>query len=33
VLFFIGAALFVITFLLNLAGQSYVNRLKKKLKG
>jgi len=33
VLFFIGAALFVITFLLNLAGQSYVNRLKKKLRG
>src|SRR5262245_60395140 len=33
VLFFIGAALFVITFLLNLAGQSYVNRLKRKLKG
>jgi len=33
VLFFIGAALFVITFLLNLAGQTYVNRLKKKLRG
>ena len=33
VLFFIGAALFVITFLLNLAGQSYVVRLKKKLRG
>jgi phosphate transport system permease protein len=33
VLFFIGAALFVITFLLNLAGQSYVGRLKKKLRG
>ena len=33
VLFFIGAALFVITFLLNLAGQTYVNRLKRKLKG
>jgi len=33
VLFFIGAALFVITFLLNLAGQSYVNRLKRKLRG
>jgi phosphate transport system permease protein len=33
VLFFIGAALFVITFLLNLAGQTYVNRLKRKLRG
>ena len=33
VLFFIGAALFVITFLLNLAGQTYVGRLKKKLRG
>lgn len=33
VLFFLGAALFVITFLLNLAGQSYVGRLKKKLRG
>jgi len=33
VLFFIGAALFVITFFLNLAGQSYVNRLKRKLRG
>ena len=33
VLFFLGAALFVITFLLNLAGQTYVNRLKKKLRG
>lgn len=33
VLFFIGAALFVITFLLNLAGQSYVGRLKRKLQG
>jgi hypothetical protein len=33
VLFFIGAALFVITFLLNLAGQTYVNRLRNKLKG
>jgi phosphate transport system permease protein len=33
VLFFIGAALFVITFFLNLAGQTYVNRLKKKLRG
>ena len=33
VLFFIGAALFVITFLLNLAGHAYVGRLKRKLKG
>ena len=33
VLFFLGAALFVITFLLNLAGQTYVERLKKKLRG
>jgi phosphate transport system permease protein len=33
VLFFLGAALFVITFLLNLAGQTYVDRLKKKLRG
>jgi phosphate transport system permease protein len=33
VLFFLGAALFVITFLLNLAGQTYVGRLKKKLRG
>jgi len=33
VLFFIGAALFVITFFLNLAGQTYVNRLKRKLRG
>jgi len=33
VLFFIGAFLFVITFLLNLAGHWYVSRLKKKLKG
>jgi phosphate transport system permease protein len=33
VLFFIGAALFVITFLLNLAGQTYVGRLKRKLRG
>jgi phosphate transport system permease protein len=33
VLFFIGAFLFVITFLLNLAGHWYVNRLRKKLKG
>jgi phosphate transport system permease protein len=33
VLFFIGAFLFIITFLLNLAGHWYVNRLRKKLKG
>jgi len=33
VLFFIGAALFVITFLLNLAGHAYVGRLKRKLTG
>lgn len=33
VLFFIGAALFVITFLLNLAGHAYVTRLKSKLEG
>jgi phosphate transport system permease protein len=33
VLFFLGAVLFVITFLLNLAGQTYVGRLKKKLRG
>jgi len=33
VLFFIGAALFVITFLLNLAGHAYVGRLKRKLAG
>jgi phosphate transport system permease protein len=33
VLFFIGAALFVITFLLNLAGHAYVGRLKRKLQG
>lgn len=33
VLFFIGAALFVITFLLNLAGHAYVGRLKRKLSG
>ena len=33
VLFFIGAFLFIITFLLNLAGHGYVGRLKKKLKG
>jgi phosphate transport system permease protein len=33
VLFFIGAALFVITFFLNLAGHAYVSRLKRKLKG
>lgn len=33
VLFFIGAALFVMTFLLNLAGHAYVGRLKRKLRG
>jgi phosphate transport system permease protein len=33
VLFFIGAALFMITFLLNLAGHAYVGRLKRKLSG
>jgi phosphate transport system permease protein len=33
VLFFIGAALFVITFFLNLAGHAYVGRLKRKLRG
>jgi len=33
VLFFIGAALFVITFFLNLAGHAYVTRLKRKLQG
>jgi phosphate transport system permease protein len=33
VLFFIGAALFIITFLLNLAGHAYVGRLKRKLQG
>jgi len=33
VLFFIGAALFVITFFLNLAGHAYVGRLKRKLTG
>ena len=33
VLFFIGAFLFILTFLLNLAGHGYVSRLKKKLKG
>ena len=33
VLFFIGAALFVITFFLNLAGHAYVGRLKRKLSG
>jgi phosphate transport system permease protein len=33
VLFFIGAFLFVVTFLLNLAGQAYVARLRRKLKG
>jgi len=33
VLFFIGAFLFVVTFLLNLAGQGYVARLRRKLKG
>ena len=33
ILFFIGAALFVITFFLNLAGHAYVGRLKRKLSG
>lgn len=33
VLFFLGAFLFVITFLLNLAGQRYVGRLKSRLGG
>jgi phosphate transport system permease protein len=33
VLFFIGAFLFVITFLSNLAGHWYVNRLRQKLQG
>jgi phosphate transport system permease protein len=33
VLFFIGAALFVITFFLNLAGHAYVSMLKRKLRG
>jgi phosphate transport system permease protein len=33
VLFFIGALLFVITFLLNLAGHWYVSRLSRKLQG
>jgi len=33
VLFFLGAFLFVITFLLNLAGQRYVRRLRRKLEG
>jgi phosphate transport system permease protein len=33
VLFFLGALLFVITFLLNLAGHWYVGRLRAKLKG
>ncbi|MGH2652551.1 MAG: PstC family ABC transporter permease, partial [Actinomycetota bacterium] len=33
VLFFIGAVLFAITFLLNLSGQWYVNRLERKLQG
>ncbi len=33
VIFFIGAFLFVITFLLNLAGHWYVARLQRKLKG
>jgi phosphate transport system permease protein len=33
VLFFIGAFLFVITFLLNLAGHWYMGRLRRKLKG
>ena len=33
VLFFIGAALFVITFFLNLAGHAYVSMLKRKLQG
>lgn len=33
VLFFLGAFLFVITFLLNLAGQAYVRRLRRRLSG
>ncbi len=33
VLFFIGAFLFVVTFLINLAGQGYVARLRRRLKG
>ncbi len=33
VLFFIGAILFVLTFFLNLAGQAWVGRLHRKLKG
>lgn len=33
VLFFLGALLFVITFLLNLAGHWYVSRLRRRLKG
>ena len=33
VLFFLGAFLFIITFCLNLAGQKYVARLKKKVRG
>ncbi len=33
VLFFIGAFLFLITFLMNLAGHWYVNRLREKLQG
>lgn len=33
VLFFIGAFLFVLTFLINLAGQQWVARLQKKLQG
>lgn len=33
VLFFLGAFLFVITFLINLAGQAYVRRLRRRLAG
>jgi phosphate transport system permease protein len=33
VLFFIGVLLFVFTFLINLAGQVWVNRFRKKLTG
>jgi ABC-type phosphate transport system permease subunit len=33
VLFFIGVLLFVFTFLINLAGQVWVNRLQKRLVG
>jgi hypothetical protein len=33
VLFFIGVLLFIFTFLTNMAGQWWVNRLQKKLQG